>query len=323
MTDFNTFPTWEIDPDLITLGPLTIRYYGVLFAAGLLLAYSLWRWQMLRPKHNVEITEKFLFWGVVAVLLGSRFGHCFFYEPAKYLRDPVQILFIWKGGLASHGATIGLFLALILYARRYKFSALELMDRFAMPATMGALFVRLGNFMNSEIVGREWTGPWAVRFPRFTSINQNSIEQMRASLRGVPYQRLGQELGFVAQPLPRHPSQLYEAMGAIIIFLLILLVDWRLKEKRPRGLLCGMFLLLYFSFRFCVEFFKEFQVENFLKMVPDPVNRVIHVQPAVGLTMGQWLSIPFALLGVGFIVYALRKKLPAAVPSPLDTEDSR
>ncbi len=320
--NFDTFPIWEMDPDLISLGPLTIRYYGILFAAGLLLGYSLWRWQMLRAKHNVEITEKFLFWGVVAVLLGSRFGHCFFYEPAKYLRNPIEIFFIWKGGLASHGATIGLILCLVLYAKKYKFSSLELMDRFAMPTTMGALFVRLGNFMNSEIVGREWTGPWALRFPRYTSINQSSLEQMRASLRGVPYKALGQELGFVAQPLPRHPSQLYEALGALIIFLLILLVDWRMKEKRPRGLLAGMFLLGYFSFRFVVEFFKEFQVENFLKMVPDPVNRVIHVQHTAGLTMGQWLSIPFACLGLGLIIFAFKKKLPAGVPSPLDKEDN-
>jgi prolipoprotein diacylglyceryl transferase len=303
--DLNSFPIWDPNPDLLNLGPITIRYYGVLFAAGLMLGYVLWRWQMLRAKHNPQITEKFLVWGVVAVLAGSRLGHCLFYEPEIYLRNPLKILYIWQGGLASHGATIGLILALFLYGRIYKFSVLEVLDRFAMPTCMGAIFVRIGNFLNSEIVGRVWTGPLAVRFPRYDALNQAGLET-----------RVGHKLGFVAQSLPRHPSQLYEALGGLAVFLVLLLVDWRLNEKRPRGLLAGLFLLLYFSFRFAVEFVKEYQ--RFLKIVPDAQNRILWTEGTAELTMGQWLSVPFAALGLALVIYALVKRLPAAVKSPND-----
>ena len=300
--DLEKYMVWDLDPDLLNLGPLTIRYYGILFATGLLLGFYLWRWQMLRAKHNPEVTEKYLVWGVVATLVGSRLGHCFFYEPEIYLANPLKILQIWKGGLASHGATIGIIGGLFGYGWRYGFSYLEMMDRMAMPTCMGALFVRLGNFMNSEIVGKEWDGLWAMRFPRYTSINQAITEQ-----------RFGHKLGFVSQALPRHPSQLYEALGAVAIFLTLLLVDWRLKEKRPRGLMAGLFLLGYFTFRFLVEYFKEFQ--KYMHLKPDPVARVIHVSGTSGLTMGQILSIPFAMLGAGLIVFALIKRWPASVHS--------
>ncbi len=299
----DSFPIWDMDPDLLHLGPLTIRYYGILFALGLLLGYCLWRWQMLRAKHDRVVTEKFLVWGVVAVLAGSRLGHCFFYEPEIYLRAPWKILEVWKGGLASHGATIGLILALVTYAKRYGFSAVEVMDRFAMPTCMGAIFVRLGNFMNSEIVGREWWGPLAVRFPRYDRINQEILEG-----------RLGKPLGFVAQALPRHPSQLYEASGALVVFLVLLGVDRWLGEKRPRGLMASIFLIGYFTFRFLVELVKEYQ--TLARMTVDPVSKVIHVHGTSVFTMGQWLSIPFVLIGIGFLVYSLKKRLPASVKSP-------
>jgi len=301
--NLDAYPVWNLDPDLLNLGPITIRYYGILFATGLLLGYYLWRWQMTRAKHNVVVTEKWLVWGVVGVLAGSRLGHCLFYEPEIYLANPIKILQIWKGGLASHGATLGIVGALMGYGWRYGFSFMEMFDRMAMPTCMGAIFVRLGNFMNSEIVGKEWDGPFAVRFPRYTAINRSILEH-----------RFGQGLGFKALALPRHPSQLYEALGAVIIFVVILLVDRKYKENRPRGLAAGLFLVGYFSFRFVVEYFKEYQ--KYMHLKPDPVNKVIHVLGTSGLTMGQWLSIPFVLLGIGFIVYAFVKRLPAGALSP-------
>jgi phosphatidylglycerol:prolipoprotein diacylglycerol transferase len=301
--NISDFPIWNIDPDLISLGPITIRYYGVLFATGLLLGYYLWRWQMLRAKHDPVVTEKFLVWGVVTVLVGSRLGHCLFYEPEIYLAEPWKILLVWKGGLASHGAAFGLVLALILYAWRYGYSKLEIMDRFAMSVTMGALFVRLGNFMNSEIVGREWWGPWAVRFPRYEAINQNIFEH-----------RVGRPLGYVVEALPRHPSQLYEALGALIIFLVLLAVDKLLGEKRPRGIMAALLLIGYFSFRFGVEFFKEFQPSP-IPLALDAEAHVLRVAVEEGMTKGQLLSVPFVLFGIGMLVYALVKRLPAAVKS--------
>jgi len=298
----DSFPVWNLDPDLLHLGPLTIRYYGILFAMGLLLGYYLWRWQMTRARHNQVVSEKWLVWGVVAVLAGSRLGHCLFYEPEIYLRAPWKILEVWKGGLASHGATIGIIAALVGYAWRYGFSVVEVMDRMAMPTCMGAIFVRLGNFMNSEIVGREWWGSLAVRFPRYDRINQEILES-----------RMGKPLGYVVQALPRHPSQLYEATGALVVFLVLLGVDRWLGEKRPRGLMASIFLIGYFSFRFFVELLKEYQ--TLARMTVDPVARVIHVHGTSVLTMGQWLSVPFVLIGVGFLVYSLKMRLPASMKS--------
>lgn len=301
--NLEAFYVWDIDPDLINIGPITIRYYGILFATGLLLGFYLWRWQMTRGRHNPEVTEKFLIWSVVTVLVGSRLGHCFFYEPERYLRHPIEILYITKGGLASHGAAIGLVLSVLIYAWHYGFSKVETMDRFAMSVTSAALFVRLGNFMNSEIVGKEWSGAWAVRFPRYTGINQNILEY-----------RMGKPLGWVAQALPRHPSQLYEGLGALAIFLALWGVDRVLGEKRPRGLMAALLLIGYFSFRFMVEYFKEFQ--KHARLVADASAEVIHVQGTSELSMGQMLSIPFVLFGLGLLVYSLVKRLPASVLSP-------
>lgn len=297
------FPVWDIDPDLINIGPLTIRYYGILFATGLLLGFYLWRWQMRRANHNEEVIEKFLVWGVVTVLVGSRLGHCLFYEPEIYLKAPWKILEVWKGGLASHGAALGLVVSLILYAWRYGYSRLEIMDRFAMSVTMAALFVRLGNFMNSEIVGREWFGPWAVRFTRYAKINQSIFEY-----------RVQKSLGYGIEALPRHPSQLYEAVGALAIFGVLLGVDKWLGEKRPRGTMAALLLIFYFTFRFFVEFYKEFQPSP-LPLQLDSNAHVLRVVAEEGLSKGQMLSIPFVAFGVWMLAYAVVKKLPAAVKS--------
>jgi len=300
----NEFPIWDLDPDLLNIGPLTVRFYGLLFAVGILLGYYLWRWQMDRGGHHRATTEKFMVWGVIAVLVGSRLGHCLFYEPEVYLRDPIRILFIWQGGLASHGATIGLIVTLWLYSKRYGFHVLEVMDRFAMSATMGATFVRLGNFMNSEIVGRVWDGPWAVRFPSY----EHSLARELAV-------RSGARIPFDPIALPRHPSQLYEALGGLAVFAMLLIVDKIYGEKRPRGLLAALFMLGYFSFRFMVEFVKEYQV--FLNITRVDELKMVFIAPTNQFDMGQYLSIPMLAIGLGFLIYAIKVRGPAATLSPI------
>ncbi len=295
---------WNLEPTILELGSHGIRYYGVIFAIGILLGYHIWRRQMYRAGHDHEITDRWLVWGVFAVLIGSRLGHCFFYEYEYYFRHPIRILYVWKGGLASHGATIGLITAVILYARKYRYKVIEIMDHMAMPATMGAIFVRLGNFMNGEIVGKEFHGAWAVRFQRYVEINQSTFEASHGPL------------AWVAFPLPRHPSQLYEAAGAALVFLVLYLVDRRLKNDRPRGLMGGLFLTGYFTFRLLVEFVKEFQ--SLGRLVPDRVEHVLRVEPTAGFTMGQFLSIPFIMLGIGFVVWSLKTRHPGAVLSPAE-----
>ena len=293
---------WDIDPTIIQLGSHGIRYYGVIFAIGILLGYHIWRRQMARGGHDQEIADRFLVWGVFAVLIGSRLGHCFFYEWEYYLKHPLRILYVWKGGLASHGATIGLIVTVAWFAKRYRYNVVELMDRMAMPATMGAIFVRLGNFMNGEIVGKEFSGAWAVRFQRYVEINQFTYEASHG------------HLPWVAFALPRHPSPLYEAGGAFVVFLILYFLDRRLRENRPRGLMAGIFLAGYFTFRFLVEFVKEFQ--SLGRIVRDNELHVLHVEPTSGLTMGQYLSVPFVILGVGMMIWAMKTRRPAAILSP-------
>ncbi len=265
---------FDLDPVLLSLGPFQIRYYGVIFATMLYLGFLMWRSQMLRGGHSEDLANQFFIWGVLAVLVGSRLGHCFFYEPARYLRHPLEILKFWKGGLSSHGATVALVITLIWFAKKHRMHAMEVMDRFAMSAAIGAASVRLGNFFNSEIVGRETTVAWAVRFMRFDD-------------------------GKVA----RHPSQLYEfAMGLLVLLVLYLADRWAGKERRPLGLLASLFFVFYFSGRFVVEYFKEYQAWA----------------TSSALTEGQYLSIVPILAGFAMLAWTIRhaQKAKAAVAQP-------
>jgi len=260
---------WNLDPVLVetgkveiwghTFGPLMIRYYGVVFVVTILVAFQFWKSQMRRGGHSEGIVHGFFVWGVAAVIIGARLGHCFFYDASFYLSHPELIPQFWRGGLASHGAAIGLITALILYARRHRLPILDVIDRFAMSAAMGAAGIRLGNFLNSEIAGRPTSVPWAVRFMLYEE-----------------------------NPIPRHPSQLYEfAIGLSVLAVLVLADRLAGKEKRPRGLMAGLFLTLYFAGRFCVEFFKEYHIEALRG----------------GLTMGQYLSIIPFICGVVMLIW--------------------
>jgi phosphatidylglycerol---prolipoprotein diacylglyceryl transferase len=260
---------WDLDPIIVHLGPLQLRYYGLIFASMLYIGFIIWRRQMLRGGYTLEIAERFLIWGVLAVLIGARLGHCLFYDPERYLSDPITILYFWQGGLASHGAAVAIPIFIFGFCKKYNLRYLEVLDRVAIPAAVGAAAVRLGNFMNSEIVGRATDVPWAVDFVRYDAM--------------------------MGQPATcRHPSQLYEfCMGLFILLALYLTDRFAGREKRPLGLLAGMFLVLYFAGRFTVEFFKEFQT----------------LQEST-LTMGQYLSIlPFAV-GVALLGWVVAKRVP-------------
>ncbi len=242
---------WNIDPTILKLGPLQLRYYGILFGCTLLLGYHLFQKRMQKTGYSKELSESFLMWGVLGVVIGARLVHCLFYEPDFYLSHPLEILKVYKGGIASHGATLGLFTVLLIFSKAKKVPFMILGDAIVFAAAVGATFVRLGNFFNSEIVGRVTTVPWAVRFLRYDD-------------------KL------------RHPSQLYEALGGLIVLFTLIYLDKKEKEIKP-GKMAGVFLVMYFSFRFLVEFVKEYQTLHSF------------------LTMGQYLSIPFILIGIGFL----------------------
>ena len=257
---------YEFDPNLINWGPLTIRYYGVIFALSLFIGFLFWQWQLKRAKYKQNVIDDIILWGVGGVVVGARLGHCLFYDWHKYKDNLIDILFVWEGGLASHGATIGLIIVLFILAKKNKMHPLEIMDRFSFSAACGAAGVRLGNFFNSEIVGRATDQSWGVLFK---SNPQHNI-------------------------LYRHPTQIYEfLMGIFILFMLIFADRISGREKRPLGLLTGLFLGVYFLGRFTVEFFKEFQAKAV-------------IESHSTLTMGQYLSIIPALVGVGIIIWSLK-----------------
>jgi prolipoprotein diacylglyceryl transferase len=229
--------TWDIDPALFKIpvpliGTLEIRYYSLIFVLVFLGGYALLNWQIRRGGGDEEEAGDFIIYGVLGVLLGARLGHVLFYDLDKALRDPSWVFKIWTGGLASHGAVIGLIVAMYLFTKRRGVPFLEGADRFAFSAALGASLVRVGNFFNSEIVGKPTDQTWGVQFPRFDG-------------EGGPF---------------RHPSQLYEATMGFAILGILFLLDKRLgKEERPRGALISVFFVLYFVGRFCVEFVKEYQ----------------------------------------------------------------
>ena len=270
---------WDIDPTIVVLGPLQIRYYGLLFASILVIGYYLWQWQMRKAGYDESVIIIFPYYVGILGIVGARLGHCLFYDPAYYLSNPISIIKIWAGGLSSHGATAGILIAIFLFSHIKKIPWHFISDSNAFVYAIIATLVRIGNFMNTEIVGRITDLPWCVHFMR--------------------YQDGGRYC--------RHPSQLYEASFGLAILAGLILLDRKLGKKRPPALLTGVFVVSYFFCRFLVEFVKEHQT-----LLPDSP-----------LTMGQYLSIPFFLLGVFFLVYAWRHRhegvpLPSEqkVPSP-------
>jgi prolipoprotein diacylglyceryl transferase len=269
--------TWDVDPILVhfpswlSFLPVEgIRYYSLLYVGVFLGGYKLLDWQIRRAGGNEEDANDFVVYGVIAVLAGARMGHVFFYEWDRFVKDPLWLFMIHKGGLASHGATIGLLLAMWLFTKLRRQSFVEGCDRFAFSAALGSILVRVGYFFNSEIVGRRTNADWGVRFPRYD---------------------------VYTDPPLRHPSQLYEVfLGCLVMAGLVAWDRFLGKEKRPRGAMITMFFALYFTGRFIVEFFKEYQTP---------------MENGWSLTMGQWLSIIPALCGFIGVGISLVKRVPA------------
>jgi prolipoprotein diacylglyceryl transferase len=230
MLSFLQYIIWDVSPEILDTEYFSIRWYGLLFALGFLIGQQIlihiFRKEG-KPESDVETLTVYM---VLATIIGARLGHCLFYEPEYYLSNPLEILKIWKGGLASHGATIGILFALWLYARKKKDqSYLWVVDRIVITVALAGCCIRLGNLMNSEIIGLPTDVPWAFVF---TAVDQQ----------------------------PRHPAQLYEAISCLILFF-FLFWYWKLKkEKTPEGSLLGIFLIYIFGLRFFYEFLKEDQV---------------------------------------------------------------
>ncbi len=224
-----SFIEWSVSPEIFHVGPFSIRWYGFLFALAFVAGYIIIGWiykQEGKPKTEVEQLAVYMIFGTV---IGARLGHCLFYNPEYYLSNPIEILKVWEGGLASHGAAIGIIVSLYLYAKKRKdITLLWILDRVVIVVALGGSFIRLGNLFNSEIIGKAAEVPWAFIF---TAVDE----------------------------LPRHPSQLYESIAYFLIFLILLFIYIKKKKNLNNGLLFGLFLVLVFTFRFFVEFVKENQ----------------------------------------------------------------
>jgi phosphatidylglycerol---prolipoprotein diacylglyceryl transferase len=228
--DFFAAFDWDASPEIFQFGKLTVRWYGLLFALGFVMGYLLMQRIYRREGKPLVDLDVLLTWMVVATVVGARLGHCLFYEPERYLADPLSILKVWEGGLASHGGTLAILIAMWFYSRKRPSQPyLWLCDRLTIPIALAACFIRLGNFFNSEIVGHPSDVPWAVNFIR------------------------------LRDGLPRHPAQLYESASYLIVFFILLALYGRWKERTPRGALAGTFLVLVFGVRFVIEFFKRRQ----------------------------------------------------------------
>lgn len=231
---------WDVSPDIFSIGPITIRWYGLLFAMSFIVGYQIMMIIFKRENRSEHDLNDLVWYMILGTVLGARLGHCLFYNPDYYLSHPLEILQIWKGGLASHGAGIGIVAALILYTRKKReISFLWIMDRIVITVALSGFFIRMGNLFNSEIIGKPTNSNWG-----FVFVSVDNI--------------------------PRHPAQLYEAIAYLLIFIFLFSFYFRVKGKFKNGLLFGMFLISVFGFRFFVEFFKEnqslFEQNLFLNM---------------------------------------------------------
>jgi phosphatidylglycerol:prolipoprotein diacylglycerol transferase len=254
----------QFDPVIVHLGPLAVRWYGVMYLLAFVLVLVLGRYRIrTQPWQgwNNRNLDDMLFLGVLGVVLGGRLGYILFYKFSDYLHEPLHILYVWEGGMSFHGGFLGVILAMLWFARTRAISWLAVTDFIAPLVPLGLGAGRIGNFINAELWGRPTDLPWAMIFPNID--NQ-----------------------------PRHPSQLYEfALEGLVLFALLW---WFSRQKRPLGAVSGLFLLGYGILRFLVEFTRE--PDGFLGLL------------ALGFSMGQWLSLPMALSGIGLLVWAYRKK---------------
>lgn len=257
--------TWDVNPDIVSFWGLTIRYYGVLFASAFFFGYLIMQKIFKKEGLTVELLDKLTVYVALGTIIGARLGHCLFYDPSFYLQHPIEILKIWRGGLASHGAAIGILIALYYFSKKNKKPYLWILDRIVIVVALAGFFIRMGNLMNSEIYGIPTKLPWGFIFVRNGEV------------------------------IPKHPTQIYEALSYLLIFILLYSIYNKKGTNVRQGLIFSIFLILLFTVRFLIEFIKEVQVD---------------FEQTMALNMGQWLSIPFILIGI-YLLYRSYKQKPA------------
>ena len=270
----------QFDPVALHLGPVSIRWYGLMYLVGFVLLLLLGRLRIRRGQSALTSValDDLIFYGVIGTIVGGRLGYIVFYKLGDYLRHPLDVFKVWEGGMSFHGGLIGVIVAMLLFARSHKLTFFQVSDFIAPLVPLGLAAGRIGNFINGELWGRAADParvPWAMVFPQA----QDSV--------------------------PRHPSQLYEfGLEGIALFILLW---WFSTKPRPRGAVSGLFLIGYGIARFSIEFTRE--PDNFLGLL------------ALGMSMGQWLSLPMVLIGIAMMGWAYRSPAPTVqtTTAPLDS----
>jgi phosphatidylglycerol---prolipoprotein diacylglyceryl transferase len=258
-------PYPEIDPVLVQIGPFAIRWYALAYIAGLVIGWRIMRRVCRQPPAilSPEKIDDFLLWAALGVIIGGRLGYVLFYKPSFFLNNPLSILTLWEGGMSFHGGLLGVISAIIAFALRNRTDPFMLSDLVAIVAPIGLFFGRIANFINGELWGRPADVPWAMIFPR-------------------------------GGPIPRHPSQLYQAFFEGIVLLAVVNLVWRLTDGRRRpGLLTGVFCVGYGTARIVGELFRE--PDSFLGFLWGPI------------TMGMLLSLPMVLFGAALMLRAAHR----------------
>lgn len=270
------FITWTVSPEIIS-SPVTVRWYGLMFAIGFWIGYEI-VWRMFRHEGAPEKWVGSLFiYVAVATFLGARLGHVFFYGWDYYSQHLGDILKVWEGGLASHGGAIGIMIAVFIYSKYVtKRSPLWTFDKLVVPIAFVGALIRMGNLFNHEIYGGPTDLPWGFSF----------VDNVGAWLRGME----------PIMTVPCHPTQIYEALCYLALFVLLMLMYWKWNAQRRPGLIFGVFFTVLFTARFLIEYVKNVQ---------EPWE--IGMRASIGMDMGQVLSLPFIAIGIWLIVRALRR----------------
>ena len=230
MIEMLSYIHWNASPEIFNLGPLSVRWYGLLFASGFLLGYYIGEWMLKSENVSQKWIDSLFFYIIIATIIGARLGHVFFYGWDYYSQHPAEIFMVWHGGLASHGGTLGILIALIVHSKLItKRSVLWTLDRVVVPTALVAAFIRLGNLMNSEIYGIQTTLPW-----------------------GFIFERNGETVA-------KHPTQIYEALVYLFTFGLLMILYLKTRIRYKEGLIFGIFFILIFGSRFLIEYIKEDQ----------------------------------------------------------------
>lgn len=297
----------------IDLGFFMIRYYSLMFVIAFGLGWYIMKGIFIRENESLEKLDSLFVWTVVATLVGARLGHVLFYQRELFAEDPLSILLPFRtvpsfkftgfAGLASHGAAISIIIVMFYFSKKImKRPILWVLDRIVIPVASGAIFVRIGNFMNSEIYGHEIKDGnpfYAVKFVKDDAFwrGKNVMEITKSATENEGYKLIQNDPKYIdiLNQIPfRHPAQLYESFCYIFVFALLYFLYWKTDSREKQGFLFGMFLLTLFSVRFVVEYVKESQggFEESLGL----------------LSTGQWLSIPFIIVGFYFVITSIKPK---------------